>query len=161
MSLLADRIEKFILEKILEDQEKITILRRNELADELDCAPSQISYVLSTRFSTDRGYEVESRRGLGGYIQITRLETPRHIRISVRNEEDERDQKALIALSSLTMADVDSMLYNYLKEEIITKREAQLMHESFRILFQYITPKRRDAAICALYKEMMNFIEER
>ena len=54
MSVLADKIEKFILHKLLEEEEENIILRRNELADELDCAPSQISYVLSTRFSNDK-----------------------------------------------------------------------------------------------------------
>ena len=66
MSMIADKIEKFILDRMREEQEKL-ILKRNELADELDCAPSQISYVLSTRFSNERGFDVESRRGLGGY----------------------------------------------------------------------------------------------
>lgn len=69
MSVIADKIEKFILNKLTEEQERL-ILKRNELADELDCAPSQISYVLSTRFSNERGFDVESRRGLGGYIRI-------------------------------------------------------------------------------------------
>ena len=68
MSMIADKIEKFILDRMREEQEKL-ILKRNELADELDCAPSQISYVLSTRFSNERGFDVESRRGLGGYIR--------------------------------------------------------------------------------------------
>lgn len=69
MSMIADKIEKFILDRMREEQEKL-ILKRNELADELNCAPSQISYVLSTRFSNERGFDVESRRGLGGYIRI-------------------------------------------------------------------------------------------
>ena len=47
MSMIADKIEKFILDRMREEQEKL-ILKRNELADELNCAPSQISYVLST-----------------------------------------------------------------------------------------------------------------
>ena len=56
MSVLADKIEQFILHKLLEEDNSDIVLRRNELADELQCAPSQISYVLSTRFSNDRGY---------------------------------------------------------------------------------------------------------
>ena len=72
MSMIADKIEKFILDRMREEQEKL-ILKRNELADELDCAPSQISYVLSTRFSNERGFDVESRRGLGGYIRIKKI----------------------------------------------------------------------------------------
>ena len=66
MSILADKIEQFILHKLLEEEEENIVLRRNELADELNCAPSQISYVLSTRFSNDKGFLVESRRGSGG-----------------------------------------------------------------------------------------------
>ncbi len=63
MSLLADRIEELILQRLLEAAEDMAILQRNELADELECAPSQISYVLNTRFNPDRGFIVESRRG--------------------------------------------------------------------------------------------------
>ena len=77
MSILADKIERFILEKLLEEQEKMIVLRRNELADELDCAPSQISYVLSTRFSNDKGFAVESRRGSGGFVRIVKLNPPK------------------------------------------------------------------------------------
>lgn len=47
-------------------------LQRNELANRFNCVPSQINYVISTRFSPERGYSVESRRGGGGYIRITR-----------------------------------------------------------------------------------------
>ena len=76
MSVLADKIEQFILHKLLEEDNSDIVLRRNELADELQCAPSQISYVLSTRFSNDRGYLVESRRGSGGFVRIIKL-TPK------------------------------------------------------------------------------------
>ena len=76
MSVLADKIEQFILHKLLEEDNSDILLRRNELADELQCAPSQISYVLSTRFSNDKGYLVESRRGSGGFVRIIKL-TPK------------------------------------------------------------------------------------
>ena len=76
MSVLADKIEQFILHKLLEEDNSDIVLRRNELADELQCAPSQISYVLSTRFSNDKGYLVESRRGSGGFVRIIKL-TPK------------------------------------------------------------------------------------
>ena len=67
----ADTIEEYILKKLSEEQEGSVELKRTKLADEVSCAPSQISYVLSTRFTHDRGFIVESRRGLGGYIKIT------------------------------------------------------------------------------------------
>lgn len=67
---LADMIEKFILNRILEESENFTLVKRNELAEKLACAPSQISYVISTRFTPERGYLVESRRGNGGFVKI-------------------------------------------------------------------------------------------
>lgn len=49
-----------------------TEIRRNDLAEQLGCVPSQINYVISSRFTPEHGYIVESRRGGGGYIKITR-----------------------------------------------------------------------------------------
>ena len=70
---LADDIENFIVRQLLLDEEDQILVQRNELADRLSCAPSQISYVLSTRFTPERGYIVESRRGSGGFVRIVRL----------------------------------------------------------------------------------------
>ena len=66
MRNLADAIENFIIRQLLEDSEDTVLVQRNELADKLSCAPSQISYVISTRFTPEKGYLVESRRGSGG-----------------------------------------------------------------------------------------------
>ena len=59
---LSDRIEAFITE-LLKDEDDWLNLKRNELAEVFNCVPSQINYVISTRFNRDRGYVVESRRG--------------------------------------------------------------------------------------------------
>lgn len=67
---LSNIIEDFIKEMLAENRE--IELQRNELANRFNCVPSQINYVISTRFSPERGYSVESRRGGGGYIKITR-----------------------------------------------------------------------------------------
>lgn len=69
---ISDSIELFIKE-MLSQQEKYVELQRNELAAQFRCAPSQINYVLSTRFTTDHGYRIESRRGGGGYVRIVRI----------------------------------------------------------------------------------------
>ena len=61
----ADTIEEYILQRLKQNADKQIELKRTALADEISCAPSQISYVLSTRFTTERGFIVESRRGLG------------------------------------------------------------------------------------------------
>ena len=74
MRNLADAIENFIIGELLRDQEDALLVQRNELAERLSCAPSQISYVLSTRFTPERGFLVESRRGSGGFVRIGRME---------------------------------------------------------------------------------------
>jgi len=73
MASLSDYIEsylKLLLNSVPDDWVEI---RRRDLAERFRCAPSQISYVLATRFSIERGYVVESRRGGGGYVRIFRL----------------------------------------------------------------------------------------
>lgn len=72
MPNISDIIEDFIIEQ-LQDFDEIN-LSRNELASFFNCAPSQINYVLSTRFTHPRGYIVESHRGGGGYIRLARVD---------------------------------------------------------------------------------------
>ena len=69
---LSDSIESFIKTLITQEEPEVE-LKRNELAEYFGCAPSQINYVLATRFSPDHGYIIESRRGGGGYIRIVRV----------------------------------------------------------------------------------------
>lgn len=69
---LSDSIALFI-KQMLEEEERQVELQRNELAAYFSCSPSQINYVLSTRFSPEHGYLIESRRGGGGCIRIKRL----------------------------------------------------------------------------------------
>ena len=69
---ISDRIETFICELLKADDGWVE-LGRNELAGIKDCVPSQINYVIRTRFTPERGYVVESRRGGGGYLKIRRI----------------------------------------------------------------------------------------
>ena len=117
--MVADRIERFIMRRFLEEKAQEIILQRKEIADALNCAPSQISYVLSTRFSPEKGFSVESCRGLGGFIRITVIRP-------LVGEDNDR----------LTIADIDKALYNLLQEAVITQREAQFLHEAFLTIWQ-------------------------
>lgn len=69
---LSDTIESFIKQMLQEEQYEVE-LKRNELAEYFHCAPSQINYVLATRFTPDHGYVTSSQRGGGGYIRIVRV----------------------------------------------------------------------------------------
>ncbi|MBQ8827985.1 MAG: CtsR family transcriptional regulator [Clostridia bacterium] len=73
MARLSDSIEEFIKAMLDEDELDTIEIQRNELAGHFKCVPSQINYVISTRFSPEKGYMVESRRGGGGYIKICRV----------------------------------------------------------------------------------------
>ncbi len=71
---MSDRIEAFIMELLKDESpDEWLELKRNELASVFGCVPSQINYVISTRFNPERGYAVESRRGGGGYLRIRRV----------------------------------------------------------------------------------------
>jgi transcriptional regulator CtsR len=68
---ISDSIANYILELL--ESSGSTEIRRNELANTLGCVPSQINYVLTSRFTPEQGYRIESQRGGGGYIRITRV----------------------------------------------------------------------------------------
>lgn len=95
MSNISDRIEKFILESIGDDAS--LDFSRNELADFFGCVPSQINYVLATRFNTKRGFIIESQKGGGGYTRIIKIDINNNSYISsLLNEylEDEIDYQS-------------------------------------------------------------------
>ena len=101
---LSDTIEAFIKTMMQEDQEACE-LKRNELAEYFHCAPSQINYVLSTRFTPDHGYVITSQRGGGGYVRIVRIQASRVDRLSYYLNERIGDaideQRALIICRQL------------------------------------------------------------
>lgn len=97
---ISDLIESFIVDKL--NEQRNVELKRNELANTLGCVPSQINYVISTRFTTERGYIVESRRGGGGYIKISRVIVPEgdmlmHIINSIGDAIDQRSVGAILS----------------------------------------------------------------
>lgn len=152
MGILADRIEQFILEKLLEEQENGVVLRRNELADELNCAPSQISYVLSTRFSNDRGFTVESRRGLGGFISITRIP-------GSTGAQSQPEPTKAVDKAPISMGQIDHALFVLMKQGFLKNREAILLHESFVTLMESIPdPAVRDERIKHLFDKVVAIV---
>jgi transcriptional regulator of stress and heat shock response len=124
MANISDIIEKFILDAMQEDD--CIQISRNELANFFSCAPSQINYVLATRFSNERGFEIYSQRGGGGYIKLTKIEM---------NEND------LISniLNDLLTKPIDyntskKLVRNLLDSKFFTKDESD-------VLLSCVTPK--------------------
>ncbi len=126
----ADTIEEYILNRLKQNSDKQIELKRTALADEISCAPSQISYVLSTRFTTERGFVVESRRGLGGYIRIALI--PQEI-----DQKQVLYRKMLEEITARTpFAEIKSMLDFLLKSNLITRREAELIAQMSANLYK-------------------------
>lgn len=96
---LSDAIADMILDMFDDDTPTIQI-QRNDLAAQLGCVPSQINYVITSRFTPEQGYRIESRRGGGGYIMITRAATKENAIMSLVNSIgksiDEKSAKANI-----------------------------------------------------------------
>ena len=113
----SDIIEAY-LKKILEDSEIIEI-RRTEMAEQFQCVPSQINYVINTRFTIQRGYVVESKRGGGGYIRIEKIKiSDKHRFLEQVNELfDER----------LSEKDALGIIQKLYEEQIVTKKEGNLL----------------------------------
>lgn len=113
---ISDIIEQFLLEML--DEDSAIEIQRNDLASRFNCAPSQITYVLDTRFTGQRGYIVESRRGGGGSIRIKRVYVDKgnylmHVVNSIGG--------------SVSYQTVLTFLDNMVGNKIITEREARLM----------------------------------
>lgn len=146
MANISDLIERFLLETLGEDNSMN--ISRNELANYFACAPSQINYVLSTRFTPERGYVIESRRGGGGYITVVKVE---------RTSDATIDEILNRSVS-------DGISYNHalrLLEHlctcgIITEREAKLMSAAISDKALIAPTVAKDGLRAGILKSVMN-----
>lgn len=114
---MSDIIEEY-LKKVLQESENIEI-RRSEVADRFQCVPSQINYVINTRFTPQKGYHVESKRGGGGYIRIMKLE--------IVDEAEHIAHLASLIGDNLKERDALAIIKNLYDNRIITQGEARIM----------------------------------
>lgn len=99
---ISDLIASFLQESLEEAENGVLEIQRSDLAQRFNCVPSQINYVMSTRFSPERGYIVESRRGGNGYIRITRVQIDHqtllmHVINSLGDEVDLPSARAILS----------------------------------------------------------------
>lgn len=149
MSNIADMIESYILRRLATRQDGQVELRRTEIADEISCAPSQISYVLSTRFTQDRGFVVESRRGLGGFIRI--------VQVPLR---DFVYQDMLSKISEDTDVETMQAMVRYLAQHgMVETREAALLMQVVTGLFhsETLAAKERVQMLKTMILTLENF----
>ncbi len=143
---MSDLVAQYILE-MLDEQDGSAEIRRNELAGSLGCVPSQINYVITSRFTPEQGYIVESRRGGGGYIKISRVKMDKgtalmHIINSVGNHLDK--------------STAEVMLNNMLRQEMLELNTARVMASALsdRTL-RSVEQDKRDELRADLFKNML------
>jgi transcriptional regulator CtsR len=119
MSSISDIIERYLKSILNESENGVIEIKRSELADLFQCVPSQINYVISTRFTIEKGYIVESKRGGGGFIRIQKVRYKNRRQIF-----EEMLEKIGDAIPQLAAEHVISHL---LEKKLMTQREAVLM----------------------------------
>ena len=145
MAQLSDNIERFIKELMEEDAQ--IDLRRNELAQHFGCAPSQINYVLATRFSVDHGYIIESRRGGGGYVRIVRMKA--------------RSDQSLLNLllervgNSITEEASLAIIEQLFERQLVTRNEAMLLRAAVERNALMLPVSAKDVLRAAVLRNML------
>ena len=144
---ISDLITAEILRILNESEENIAEIQRNEFANDIGCAPSQINYVLSSRFTPEHGYIIESRRGGGGYIRIKRVimshsSAIMHIINSIGDSIDMMSARAVIE--------------NCLQSGLFDKQSAVLMYAAIsNNVMRSLPVVLRDSVRAAILKEML------
>ena len=146
---MSDMIEEFIKD-LFEDEDMIEI-QRNDLAEHFNCVPSQINYVISTRFKPSQGYYVESKRGGGGHIKIKKVNITKsnyfmHIINSIGDV--------------ITAQEVDIFISNFLSYGLISEIEAKLLKVATSDNVLKLPTQTRDEVRARIFKNMLiNLIE--
>ena len=149
MATLADAIERYIQELFRQTARDFVEIRRAELATRFSCVPSQISYVLETRFTPERGYVVETRRGGGGYIRILRLQ----------RAQGDRAQLARWLLeqtgSALSAREANALIDRMQEVGLLSERQAAVWRVTLRRQTQWVPESVRDQVRAALLRGAM------
>lgn len=141
---MSDIIANFINEILNETDEGQAIIQRNDLANQFNCVPSQINYVISTRFTPDHGYYVESQRGGGGYIKITKAKITKsdylmHLITSLGDK--------------VTQKEVEIFVKNIYENNIISMREAKLILSATND--KALNTENKDIIRASIFKNML------
>ena len=146
---MSDIIEDFIKE-LLEEQDEAIEIQRNELAEHFNCVPSQINYVISTRFKPSQGYYVESKRGGGGHITIKKVNNSKedYIMHIINNVGKE-----------LTANEVDILISDFLSYDIINKKEARLLKVATSDNVLQLQKDLKDKVRARIFKNMLLNLE--
>lgn len=148
MSGLTSRIEAFLLDLLQEQEDGVLQIQRSDIADRFQCAPSQINYVLRTRFTDYNGYYIESKRGGTGYVRIVRLE---------QCEEDIVDLILdQLETTALTCEKSRHYLQALLEQHIINKDQERMMrHVMEETTLRAVPQERRNLVRAHIFRSFL------
>ena len=144
---MSDLLTERIIQMLEESCDNVAEIQRNEFAALMGCVPSQINYVLSSRFTPEHGYIIDSRRGGGGYIKISRVNLSRssalmHIVNSIGNGIDSMSARIVVE--------------NCLQSGLISSDTAKLLQSAISdSVMRSIPPEYRDYMRASLLKQML------
>ena len=147
---ISDVIEDFIKDLFDEDDSDLIEIQRNELAQHFNCVPSQINYVISTRFKPSQGYYVESKRCGGGNIKIKKITNTKsdYIMHIINNIG-----------KTITTNDIDILISDFLTYNIITSQEAKLLKVATSDNVLKLDKDIKDEVRARIFKNMLLNIE--
>ena len=145
---MSDLIEEFIKD-LFDGNEEIEI-QRNELAEHFNCVPSQINYVISTRFKPSQGYYVESKRGGGGHIKIKKAANSKsdYLMYIIKNIGKQ-----------ITSNEVDILISDFLSYGVIDEKEAKLLKVATSDNVLQLTKDIKDEVRARIFKNMLINLE--
>lgn len=132
-------------------EKEIVEIKRSEIADRFQCVPSQINYVINTRFTIENGYVVESKRGGGGYIRI--------MKVKANNKSHLIDQLVSLIKSHLSQMSAEQIIQRLYEENVITLREAKIMKSVIDRSVINVELPRRDELRAVMLRAMLNTLK--
>lgn len=154
MKNISDIIEEYLKQTIAGSNDKLIEIKRTDIAEKFQCVPSQINYVINTRFTVEKGFVVESKRGGGGYIRIIKVKTENYVHLI--------DQLLLLINDRVSQGNAENVVLRLHDEQIISEREARIMLSVVdRSVLQVLDLPERDQLRAELLKAMIRTLKFR
>ncbi len=151
MRNISDIIEHYLKEVLEMSGKSLVEIKRSEVADKFDCVPSQINYVINTRFTIEKGYLVESKRGGGGFIRIMKVQSHDYAHLI--------DQLLSLIQIRIPQSSAEDVIYRLVEEEVINEREAKIMLSVIDRSVLYLDLPYRDELRARLLKAMLTTLK--
>ena len=151
MRNISDIIENYLKEVLEMSEKSLVEIKRSEIADKFECVPSQINYVINTRFTIEKGYMVESKRGGGGFIRIMKVQTLDNAHLI--------DQLLSLIQNRIPQSSAEDLIFRLVEEEVINNREAKIMLSVIDRSILYLDLPYRDELRARILKAMLTTLK--